>query len=135
MRTPTAIGVDDDLTTSQAGITLRATNDKATRGLNLNKGKGQKSNTRIDVITYMIDGPTVKEVLRDSLLDYLLQYLFPELLCRDLLSVLCGNDDLVHAQGDRRAAILLILDRDLGLRVGAEPRERAVTTSSGQLLR
>ena len=80
----------------------------------------------------MIDGPTVKEVLRDNLLDYLLQYLFPELLRRDLLSVLCGNDDLVHAQGDRRAAILLILDRDLGLRVGAEPRERAVTAGCGQ---
>ena len=38
MRTPAAIGVNDDLTTSQAGIALRATNDKATRGLNLNKG-------------------------------------------------------------------------------------------------
>ena len=41
MRTPAAIGVDDDLTTSQASITLGATNNKATRGLNLNKGKDQ----------------------------------------------------------------------------------------------
>ena len=29
VRAPTVIGVDDDLTTSQASITLRATNDKA----------------------------------------------------------------------------------------------------------
>ena len=132
MRAPTAIGVDDNFATSQASIALRATNDKATRGLNLNKGKGQKSNTRIDVITYMIDGPIVKEVLRDNLLDHLLQYLLPELLRRELLSVLCGNDDCVHAEGDRRAAVLLILDRDLGLRVGAKPRERTITAGSGQ---
>jgi hypothetical protein len=80
----------------------------------------------------MIDGPIVKEVLRDNLLDDFLQYLLPELLRRDLLSVLCRNDDCVHAQRDSRAAVLLILDRDLGLRVRAEPRKRAVATRGGQ---
>lgn len=33
--TPTAVGVDNDLATSQTGITLRATDDEETRGLNL----------------------------------------------------------------------------------------------------
>jgi hypothetical protein len=80
----------------------------------------------------VIDGPIVKEVLRDNLLDHLFQYLLPELLRRDLLSVLCRNDDRVHAQGNRRAAVFLILDRDLGLRIRAEPRERAIATRSGQ---
>lgn len=33
--TPSTVGVDDDLATSQTGITLRATDDKEARGLNL----------------------------------------------------------------------------------------------------
>ena len=33
--TVTAVGIDDDLAASQTGITLRATNDETTRGLNL----------------------------------------------------------------------------------------------------
>jgi hypothetical protein len=81
---------------------------------------------------YVIDGPIVKEVLRDNLLDNFLQYLLPELLRRDLLSVLCRNDDRVHAQGDSRAAVLLILNRDLGLRIRAEPRKRAITARGSQ---
>jgi hypothetical protein len=56
----------------------------------------------------MIDGPIVKEVLRDHLLDHL-PYLLPELLRRDLLSMLCRNDDRVDAQGDLRATVLFIL--------------------------
>jgi hypothetical protein len=135
VRAPTAISVDDDLATSQASITLRTTNDKATRGLNLKKARSVSTarlHTKHRFHTYMIDGPIVKEVLRDNLLDHLLQYLLPELLRRDLLSVLCGNDDRVDAQGDRRATVLLILDRDLGLRVGAEPRERARAARGSQ---
>ena len=91
-----------------------------------------QSITPIDSIAYMIDSPIVKEVLRDNLLDHLLQYLLSELLRRDLLSVLCRNDDRVHAQGDRRASVLLILDRDLSLRVRAEPRKRAIAAGSSQ---
>ena len=46
--------------------------------------------------------------------------------------MLSRNDDRVHVEGDRRAAVLLILDRDMGLRVGAETRKRAVAAGSGQ---
>ena len=80
----------------------------------------------------MVDGPIIKEVFRDNSLNDLLQYLFPELLRRHFLSVLCGNHDRVHAKRDSRAAVLLVLDRDLGLRVGAEPRKEARATRGGQ---
>ena len=33
--TPSTVGVDDDLTTSQSSVTLRTTNDESARGLNL----------------------------------------------------------------------------------------------------
>ncbi len=80
----------------------------------------------------MIDGPIVKKVLRDNLLDNLLQYLLPEVLRRDLLGMLCRNNDRVHAQRDGSTTVLLVLDRDLGLRVGAEPRKQAGAARGSQ---
>ena len=84
----------------------------------------------------MIDSPIVKEVLRDNLLDHLLQYLLPELLRRDLFSVLSRNDDRVHAEGDRRAAVLLFSTVtwvfESGRSQGSEPlRRAAVNTALG----
>ena len=35
MRTPTTVGVDDDLTTGKTSITLGTTNDEASGGLDL----------------------------------------------------------------------------------------------------
>ncbi len=80
----------------------------------------------------MIDGPIIKKVLWDNLLDDLLQYLPPELLRRDFLRVLRGDDDSVDAQGDSRTTFLPVLDRDLDLRVGAEPWKEAGAASGGQ---
>ena len=36
MGTPSSVGVDDDLATSQTSITLGSTDDEAARGLDLN---------------------------------------------------------------------------------------------------
>ena len=80
----------------------------------------------------MIDGPIIKEVFGDDLLDDLFQDLFPEVLRRDLLSVLCGNNNGVYTQRDGRAAVLLVFDRDLGLRIRAEPRENPRAACRGQ---
>ncbi len=73
----------------------------------------------------MIDGAVIKEVLGNNLLDDLLQDLFPEIFRRNFLCVLCGDDDGINAQRDGRATVLLVFDRDLGLRIRAEPREKA----------
>jgi hypothetical protein len=112
--TPTAVGVDNDLSAGQTGVTLRTTNDE--------------SAGRLDVV----DGALVEEVLGDDDLDDLLHDLLAEVLGGDLLGVLGRDDDSVHTEGDDGArGVLPVLDGDLGLGVGAEPAERAVATGSG----
>lgn len=80
----------------------------------------------------MIDGPVIKEVLGDDLLDDLFQDFLPEVLRRDLLGVLCRDDDGVYTQRDGRATVLLVFDRDLGLRIRAEPWEEPRAACRGQ---
>lgn len=114
MGTPTTVGVDNDLSTSETGVTLRTTNDK--------------SAGRLDVV----DDSVIKKVLGDNLLDDLLEDLLSELFGSDLLSVLGGNDDSVDTEGDHGTVLtLLVLNGNLGLRVGSEPAQRTVTTGSG----
>ena len=73
----------------------------------------------------MIDGAVIKQFGRDDLLDDFLKDLLAEFLSRDRLSVLGGDDDGVDAKRDGSAAILFVLDGDLGLRIWAQPRESA----------
>jgi hypothetical protein len=73
----------------------------------------------------MVDGPIIKEVLGDNLLDDLFQNFLSEVLRRDLLSVLCGDDNGIYTQRDSRATVLLVFDRDLGLGIRAKPRQEA----------
>lgn len=112
--TPTTVGVDNDLATSETGVTLGTTNDETPR--------------RLDVV----DDLVVEEVLGDDLLDDLLEDLGAEVLGGDLLSVLGRDDDSVDTDGNNSSrCLLLVLDGDLGLGVGAEPSERAVATGLG----
>lgn len=106
--TPTSVGVDDDLSSGQTGVTLGSTNDEAARGLDV------------------VDGLVVKEVGWDDLLDDLLEDLLSQLLGRDGVSVLGGYDDGVDANGDHGTTVLLVLDGDLGLGVGSQPAQGAV---------
>lgn len=111
---PTTVRVDDDLSAGETGVTLRATDDESAR--------------RLDVV----DGSVVEEVLGDDGLDDLLEDLGSEVLGRDLLGVLRGDDDGVDSEGnDRAVRLLLVLDGDLRLRVGSEPAERTVSSGSG----
>jgi len=95
--TPSTIGIDDDLATSQTGITLRSTDNEASRGLDV------------------VDSAVVKKVGRDDLLDDLCKDFRAQILSGDLLGVLGGNDNSVDALGDGGAILLLVLDSDLGL--------------------
>lgn len=81
--------------------------------------------------TYMVDGFVVQEVGRNDLLDDLLEYLLAEVLGGDLLSVLGGDDNGIDAKGDGSSAILLVLNSDLGLRVGTEPWKSTAATGNG----
>lgn len=56
-----------------------------------------------------------------------------DLVVGDILVVLGGDEDGVHAHGDHGATLLLVLHGHLGLPVGAQPRHAAVLAHLGQL--
>lgn len=78
----------------------------------------------------MVHGVVVQELSRNDLLDDLLLDFLAELLGGDVLGVLSRDNNSVNALGDDGTVVVLILDGDLGLGVGSEPWQRAVTTSS-----
>ena len=111
--TPTTVGVDNDLTASKTSITLGTANDEAARGLDV------------------VDGAVVKELSRDDLLDDLLLDDSAELLGGHIIAVLGRDDNGVHTQGLDGTVVMSILNGDLGLGVGTEPRDGAVVAGSG----
>ena len=106
--TPATVGVDDDLAASEAGVTVRATDDEAARGVEV------------------VDGVVVKHGSVDNLLDHVLVEVLLDLLVGDLVIVLRGDDDGVDAERLEDAVGLLVLHSDLGLAVGADPCAGAV---------
>jgi hypothetical protein len=79
----------------------------------------------------VVDGVLIEVLGGDAGLDDLLLDLLAELLSGDILAVLGRDDDSVDTEGDDGTVVVLVLDGDLGLGVGAEPREGAVAAGSG----
>lgn len=78
----------------------------------------------------MVDGLVVEVLGGDGLLDDLVKDLLAEVLGGDVVGVLGGDDDGVDADGDDRTVVVLVLNSDLGLGVGSQPRQRAVAAGS-----
>lgn len=78
----------------------------------------------------MVDSVVVEVLLGDDLLDDLLLKLLAELLSGDVGRVLGRDDNGVDALGNNGAVVVLVLNGDLGLGVGPQPREGAVTAGS-----
>lgn len=112
--TPATVGVDDDLATGEAGITVRTTDDETTRGVQV------------------VDGLLVEVLGRHDGLDDVLKELSLDLVLGDLLVVLGGDDDGVHAHGDGAATLHAVLAGHLGLAVRAHPRADAVLADLSQ---
>lgn len=110
--TPATVGVDDDLTASETGITLRTTNDEAAGRLKV------------------VDGAVIQQVVGDDLADDLLLENGTELLSGDIVSVLGGDDDGVDAQRLDGTVVVGVLNGDLGLGVREQPGDGAVLASS-----
>lgn len=108
--TPSTVGVDDDLTTGQTGVTLGTTDDEQTRGLQV------------------VDSAVIKQVGGDDLLDDLLLELLADSLGVNVRSVLSGDDDGVNAKGLDSTVVVGVLDGDLGLGVRAQPGDSAIDT-------
>ena len=82
-------------------------------------------------LTYVVDGLLIEVLGGDGGLDDLLEDLLAELLGGDVGAVLGRDDDGVDTERDNGTVVVLVLDGNLGLGVGAEPRQGAVTAGSG----
>ncbi|DAZ98358.1 TPA: hypothetical protein N0F65_000677 [Lagenidium giganteum] len=111
---PATIGVDDDLTASEAGITVWATNDEAARWVQV------------------VHGLVVEVLLWDNGLNDVLHEVSSDLLVADFIVVLGRDDDSVHALWHHAAIFFLVLDGDLGLAIRADPVESAVLAHFSQ---
>ena len=76
----------------------------------------------------MVLGVLIEVLSRDDLLHNLVENLLSELLSSDSLAVLSADNNGVDTERDDSTAIMGILNGDLGLGVGTEPRKGAVVT-------
>ena len=110
MTADTAIGIDDDLATGQAAVTLRPAHDEPSR--------------RIDVVGRLV----VAQVFRDDRADDLLEEILADDRTRDLIAMLGADDYRVHAMW----STVHVLDGHLGLAVRAQIVERVVLAHLGE---
>ena len=112
MASHTAVGVDDDLSAGQAAVALRAADDKAAGGVDVDFRFG------------------AHQFLWNDGVDDLALDVGAKLLHRHIRGVLVGNNDGFH----RDRPVVLILDGDLGLAVRTQVRKGAVLAHLGQAL-
>lgn len=113
---PTAIGIDDDLTTSQTGITLGTTNDETARGVQMVDGL---------VIQILGGDGGANDVFVEITTDGLVIYVGV---------VLNGDHNGVNPQGDDGSALVLVFNGDLGLGIRTYPVKDTVLSAVGQSL-
>src|SRR5579864_7927554 len=106
-----AVAVDDDLAAGEAAVALRAADDEAAGGVDVE------------------DGALVQQARRDRGADHLLDHRVMDLVVADLGIVLGGDDDRVRPH----RPVAVVLDGHLALAVGAQPLDLAATARDGQL--
>ncbi len=77
---------------------------------------------------HVVDSFLIEKVCRDDLPDDLVHDLLAKLLRRDAVGVLGRNNDGVYTKRNGSTAVLLVLNGDLSLGVGTQPRKNARTT-------
>ena len=151
--TPATVGVDDDLAAGEAGVTLRSADDELATGVDVEvagglvvDGEGGLAGLELDGLEGLDNDVVVDELVHlghgggDLLLTsvggtVVLAILLLGALGLGGLGVLGGDDDGVDLEGgDGSVGVLLVLDGDLGLAIGAEPPEGAILTDVGELL-
>ena len=109
-----AVGVDDDLAAGQAGVAVRPADHEAPG--------------RVHVVG---DPLLVQQLARDHRLDHVLDEVLADLLQRHVRVVLGRDDDRV----DAHRLVVLVLDGDLGLAVGAQVADQVRAAAVGEPLR
>ena len=115
MSTPSSVCINDDFTSSQTGISVWSTNNKATRGVQV------------------VNGLVVKVLFWDNRLDDVLHQVSLDLLLGDILRVLGGDDNGVHALGHWDSINEVVLAGDLGLSIRSHPVTGSVLSDLGEL--
>jgi hypothetical protein len=85
---------------------------------------------RSRVKTYVVNGLLIEVLGGDGGLDDFLVNLLSQILGADILRMLSGDNNSVNTLGDDGTVVVLVLNSDLGLGVGAEPREGAIAAGS-----
>ena len=118
--TPATVGIDDDLAAGETGVTLGTTDGEAAGGVQ------------------PVDGLVVDHVSGEGGLDDLFHEVSLDLVVGDVFVVLDGDEDNSDAEGLEEVlavtGVEFVFDGDLGLGVGAGPREGVVTAAVGALL-
>jgi len=114
--TPSSVSVDDDLTSSQTGVAHGTSNDELARRLQVENG----------VLIHVLGG--------DDFLDDVVHEDGSHALQLDVLVVLDGDDDSVHALGDAGAILERVLAGDLSFGVGSEPLAGSIASEIGHPL-
>ncbi|KAL4273017.1 hypothetical protein GQ457_13G023280 [Hibiscus cannabinus] len=114
MSAPPSVRVDDDLSSREPGITVRTTDDETARWVEVENG-------------FLIE-----VLLGDDRFDYVLLQIGGDLVVGHGLVVLSGDEDGVDTNGNHGAFIVVILDGDLSLAVGSEPRAGPVFADVGE---
>ena len=111
---PATVGIDDDLATSEACVSIGSTEGELTRGVDDDFGVNE-------------------EVLGDDLLDHLLVNGGPDGLVVDTRVVLLGDQDVVDAnRGQLAIALVLVLENDLGFSIRTEPWDLTTVAHLGE---
>jgi hypothetical protein len=110
--TPTTVGINNDLTASETGITLGTTDDETARGLDV------------------VDSAVIKQLSGNDLANNLLLDNSAKLLSGDIVTVLGGDDNSVDAKRLDATVVVGVFNGNLGLGIGAQPGDGAIVTGS-----
>jgi len=116
MSSPTTISIDDNLTTSQASITLGPSDYETARGIKMENG------FRIQILS------------RDDVADDMLHQVGTDGLIVHIGVMLDGNHNSVNSLGDDGSVVVFVFNGDLGLGIRANPAANTVLPDVGQSL-
>jgi len=115
MRSPSTIGIDNNLSSCESSISLRTSHDKAARGVNDDIG-------------------VLQEFSRANFLDDLLNKGILDLLVRDIRVMLSGDEDIVNSDWLDIISLVGIFYNDLGFKVRSQPGDGSTVSGFTDLL-
>jgi hypothetical protein len=100
---PSSVSINNNLTSSQTGISMGSSNNEATRGVQV------------------VDSVGVQVLFGDNNLNDVLHEVAGDLLVSDILGVLARDNNSVATDGYRDTVDQVVFASDLGLGIGADP--------------